>query len=361
MTSNRLDVAFVLAAGVEVLPREAVLTLGASRAQARLVYYPPDLERPDAPRLARADLSVPVEARWREAIDLTAPRGGVPLGRGRVLHPRAPKLGPVRMARRVGLLAQLGGSEDDMVQAFALEKGVQGIREDELAELAALKPGRLERLGAELEGQGRVRILSFAPLVLVARDSLDFLGRQVLGWLARQHEKHPDLGGLSAAALKARFRTADKIMALTLKTLQKSGEVVEDQGLFRRAGFRPPVSAGEEKILAELEDLCQKGKFYAVSLDEIRARFRLTPAKLQKLLDVLVERKRIVQGPEGFYLHSSWLEDLIVQLRRLRKRELTVGDFKRMTGLTRKYAIPLLELLDGMGVTRRKGAVREIL
>jgi hypothetical protein len=40
---------------------------------------------------------------------------------------------------------------------------------------------------------------------------------------------------------------------------------------------------------------------------------------------------------------------------------LTVGEFKDLTGLSRKFAIPLLELLDEMGVTRRRGATREIL
>jgi hypothetical protein len=38
-----------------------------------------------------------------------------------------------------------------------------------------------------------------------------------------------------------------------------------------------------------------------------------------------------------------------------------VADFKAMTGLSRKYSIPLLELLDSLGVTRRKGSVRDIL
>jgi hypothetical protein len=40
---------------------------------------------------------------------------------------------------------------------------------------------------------------------------------------------------------------------------------------------------------------------------------------------------------------------------------MTVSEFKSMTGLSRKYAIPLLELLDQMGITRRKGPGREIL
>ncbi|NTU51038.1 MAG: hypothetical protein HGA94_01180, partial [Candidatus Aminicenantes bacterium] len=55
------------------------------------------------------------------------------------------------------------------------------------------------------------------------------------------------------------------------------------------------------------------------------------------------------------------LDELVLKIRGSKKRELTVADFKAMTGLSRKYSIPLLELLDSMGVTRRKGSVRDIL
>jgi len=55
------------------------------------------------------------------------------------------------------------------------------------------------------------------------------------------------------------------------------------------------------------------------------------------------------------------LDEIISRIKKFGKRELTVADFKKMTGLSRKYAIPLLELLDQMGVTRRKGSLREIL
>jgi len=79
------------------------------------------------------------------------------------------------------------------------------------------------------------------------------------------------------------------------------------------------------------------------------------------MLSFLIEKKKIVQGKDGLILHSRWLDEIISKIRKSRKRELSVADFKEMTGLTRKYAIPLLELLDQMGVTRRKGSLREIL
>jgi selenocysteine-specific elongation factor len=51
----------------------------------------------------------------------------------------------------------------------------------------------------------------------------------------------------------------------------------------------------------------------------------------------------------------------VTQLRALGKSEISIAEFKNLTGLTRKYAIPLLELLDQRGITRRKGSIREIL
>jgi selenocysteine-specific elongation factor len=103
------------------------------------------------------------------------------------------------------------------------------------------------------------------------------------------------------------------------------------------------------------------GELGTVTFEDLRATFKLTPAKLQALLEVLAERKKIVEGIDGFILHARWLDDIIRKVRASGKRELTVADFKAMTGLSRKYSIPLLELLDSMGVTRRKGSVRDIL
>ncbi|MDH5743615.1 MAG: SelB C-terminal domain-containing protein, partial [Candidatus Aminicenantes bacterium] len=64
---------------------------------------------------------------------------------------------------------------------------------------------------------------------------------------------------------------------------------------------------------------------------------------------------------DGFILHSHWLDEIIEKIHKSGKKELTVSDFKKMTGLSRKYAIPLLELLDQLGITRRRGPSREVL
>jgi selenocysteine-specific elongation factor len=110
-----------------------------------------------------------------------------------------------------------------------------------------------------------------------------------------------------------------------------------------------------------MEEMYLMDKFQSFSMDELKKAFRLSSKKLNKMLALLIERKKIVLGRDGFILHSHWLEEIIRKIRASGEKELTVAEFKEMTGLSRKYAIPLLELLDQMGVTRRRGSSREIL
>jgi selenocysteine-specific elongation factor len=114
-------------------------------------------------------------------------------------------------------------------------------------------------------------------------------------------------------------------------------------------------------IVRQIEAECFIGNPRSVSPAEVGEKLKLSPQTRDQLLDILVERKRIVLGKDGFYLHQPRLQELIAKVRALGRRELSVMEFKTMTGLSRKYAIPLLELLDEMGVTRRRGASREIL
>ena len=113
--------------------------------------------------------------------------------------------------------------------------------------------------------------------------------------------------------------------------------------------------------MAELEELSLKGEFKRVSLEEIRKRLRISTDRLNRLLALLIERKKVIQGKDGFLLHSQWLDEVVAQLHSWSRDEISIAEFKAMTGLSRKYAIPLLELLDQLGITRRIGSHREIL
>ena len=83
---------------------------------------------------------------------------------------------------------------------------------------------------------------------------------------------------------------------------------------------------------------------------------------MRRLMTLLLRDKILVKvGADGPYFHQQALETLRARVRELRGQNLDVARFKQMTGLSRKYAIPLLEYLDRQRVTRKDGDLRLVL
>jgi selenocysteine-specific elongation factor len=311
-------------------------------------------------RYARATANLPFYLKWKEPFEvLDAAR--VPLGRGVVLQPVSEDPKKLRTPKRLARLALLAAGPKEMILALAEAKGFQGLREKEILDFAGLEPDEMETAARLLEEEGRARILGFSPLFLLSQESFDFLCGRILEFVGQYHAKHPESRGVDVEKVAKRFELPEIVGQLALKHLLKSGAIQVLDDIVALADFKVPLSTAEEGILAELEKMCYEGKFAAISLDDVRARFYLSPPRLQALLGMLAEKKKIVQGKDGFYIHSAWLDEIVRKLRERGKRDLAVADFKEMTGLSRKFAIPLLELLDEMGVTKRSGPGRIVL
>jgi selenocysteine-specific elongation factor len=258
-------------------------------------------------------------------------------------------------------LVNLLGSEKQMLLAIVQYKGIHGVHERELSRFGHLSRNRLLELSQELEAEGLIRILEFSPLFIISQAGIIFLCEKIMGFLGQFHEKHPGDMGIQKEKIRKRFRVHPRILILALKYLSQNDQIKVLDDHVAHSSFKMTLLPEEEKILERMEEMYLKDKFQSVSLDELQRSFHLSSKRLHKMLTLLTERKKIVLGRDGFILHSRWLDDVIHKVRSSGKRELTVSEFKQMTGLTRKYAIPLLELLDQMGITRRRGSSREIL
>jgi selenocysteine-specific elongation factor len=303
----------------------------------------------------------PLPLKWKDRFGLElAGRGGL-RGKGLVINPFSEKVSGKKIERRLRILKSLQGDEKEMLYALAQERGLKGLGEEEIVDFSSLSRKSLLPLAQELEAEGKIRILSFSPLFILSQAYFGFLCQKILVFLESFHKKHPEQAGASLERIKRRFNFPPRILSLALKYLSRAGEIKEVDSRFSLSAFKITLSPEEEKVLKKLEEMCFKGEFRSASLEELQDRFRLSLSKLNILLSLLIERKKIVQGKDGFFIHSRWLDEIIWRIKESGKRELTVSDFKKMTGLSRKYAIPLLELLDQMEVTRRNGPSREIL
>jgi len=302
-----------------------------------------------------------LQLKWKDKFEVHGSGKTPILGEGRVLNPSSEQISRAKIKKRVAFLERLQGDEKEMLYALVQERGLKGLKERNITDFSSLAKKILQCLAQELEAEGKIRILTFSPLFILSQESLDFLCQKILRFVAQFHNRHPEQKGVSLEGIKGRFELHPRILSLALKHLSRAGQIKESEGELALSQFMMTLTPEEEGVLRELEDLCFKGEFRSLSFEDLRQRFRLSSKRLDRLLSLLVERKKVVQGKDGLILHSKWLDEIIMRIEKSRKKELTVADFKELTGLTRKYAIPLLELLDQMGITRRKGNTREIL
>ena len=99
------------------------------------------------------------------------------------------------------------------------------------------------------------------------------------------------------------------------------------------------------------------------ALHEVIAGLKVDKARAQKIVTLLLRDKVLVKISDELVFHRSALEELRRQMAAFKGEvpKIDVAKFKEMTGVSRKYAIPLLEYLDRERVTRRVGDTREIL
>ncbi len=317
----------------------------------------PDLKDP----FISVSLSKPVTVKWSYSFDVLSPGSEKVLGSGIVLYPADQKPIGKEAKKRADLLPQLRGDKIEMLAILARDKGIMGLREKEILEFAPFTRKTLLPLCEKLEAEGQIRILSFSPLFLLSQVSFEFLKEKITMFIQRHHETHSDEPGVPINEVRQKFNLSDRIWFLALKHLFRERQIKEVENRLSMVDYELALTQEEEGLLNRLEEMCLEGKLHSVSMEDLQRRFRLSARRLQTLLSLLAERRKIVQGEDGFILHSQWLEELVAKIRNLQEKELSVGQFKEMTGLSRKYAIPLLELLDQMKITRRRGPTREIL
>jgi selenocysteine-specific elongation factor len=137
---------------------------------------------------------------------------------------------------------------------------------------------------------------------------------------------------------------------------------VEVAGEIARFGGRAPVLAAEEIRARETIEAAFRTAALAVpGVGEVLAACGVAPARARTLLEILVKDKRLVRIDAELIFHSAAIADLCRMLADRRPVRFSVADFKQWTGVSRKYAIPLLEYLDRNRVTRREGNQRLIL
>lgn len=177
--------------------------------------------------------------------------------------------------------------------------------------------------------------------------------------LAAFHKQNPLLPGMSREDLRSRELGGPP--AFLLDVALKSAPVTAEGDLVRLTSHRLMLKGDEEQALGRIEEAFANAGLTVPGAREVLGNCGVDAARARSLLQILLREKRLVKVADDLLFHPSALDAVRGMLGARRGARFTVPEFKDWTGVSRKYAIPLLEYLDRERVTRREGDARVIL
>jgi len=332
---------------------------GTSEIMARVLLLDRQELAPGEATLARLRLEGPLVALPGDRFVIRSYSPMLTIGGGTLLD-----IAPPRFKRKAPtLIAHLTLLREDSPEAVVEEHvrhaGGVGVRVAPLSGRVPFGPERLRALLDTLQTSGRV--VAIDRDWFVHPESLARLRELTLGALAQFHRAAPLRPGMSREELRGRAGAADeRVFAHLLAALEGEGLVRTDRDKVRLASHEVRLSPEQQKAADRLEQEYLTAEAAPPSPEEALARAGQSGDEEHELFQVLIEARKLVRVKESLYFHARALEaiqDKLVTMLRERK-EIGPGDIKDLLGISRKYAIPLLEFFDARRVTARVGERR---
>jgi selenocysteine-specific elongation factor len=174
------------------------------------------------------------------------------------------------------------------------------------------------------------------------------------------HRQNPLLAGASKEQLRSKFLPGAPPWLMDA-LLARSKTIAADAETMRLSSHKIALKQDEEQATAKIENAFRSHGLATPAVHEVLAKSGVDPARARTLLQLMLRDKRLVRVSEELVFHASAMESLRQLLARKKGLQFAVPEFKDWTGISRKYAIPLLEYLDRERITRREGDSRVIL
>jgi selenocysteine-specific elongation factor len=287
------------------------------------------------------------------------------IGGGLVLDPLA-RRPTLRDTGRAAFLEILERGERGEVLAAMTERAVLGLTFEEIVARTGWLENEIRATAKKLADIARVKIVSAEPLVLLSAKSFDEVGQKLAARIEKFHKENPLLPGISREDLRSSlgrrirpetFRAAlDELLAQ--KKLEAHGEIV------KRAGAAINLDPEEARAKEQIEKAFATAGLAVPSVKEVLSKLPVEARRAEKILQILLRDKSLVRVTPELIFHRdalAQLRDRLSVFKKTKGARISVPGFKELTGITRKYAIPLLEYLDRERVTRRAGDERVIL
>jgi selenocysteine-specific elongation factor len=323
-----------------------------SETMATISLYGYEAVQPGTFRLMRITLAEPIVLVPGDRFVLRQPLPAGTIGGGRVLD-----VNPERRERKATTLAWLEqlktASPAEQILLRVRRQKANGITYQALSCKTGLAVGALRNHVSPALQSGD--LLAIGGDSLLSREALLVAGDTITSRLQPGRSK-------KSSELRSQTGLIPAVFDFAISSLVREHRVQLRDELVSLYNDRTPPQNEEKERVAAIARVYEAVGLASPSVAELAQRFSLKEADMRPIITALLRSKAIVRmGSDDLFIHSEALRKLVAQVAALRGSLIDVARFKEITGLSRKYAIPLLEYLDRERITRKQGDHRRIL
>ena len=264
--------------------------------------------------------------------------------------------------------------DEDFVEYVLAHSGPLALDRAALAKETKLESRRLERILDELARGGKVVSISRGTRFLHI-SALDKLGHEIRSALEKFHRDQPMKPGIKGTLLQEQLRVDPEIFEMNLALLKKSGRIEEGPAGLCLKGWEVKLTPQEEALIEKIENIYLEAGLSTPTGEQLKDRV-LGPLDLKKggltgptlekkveeLLQLLCQKGTLIETADNIIFHRKTAEKAraVVEKALKEKGEVATSEFRDILRASRKYVVALLEYIDGLGVTLRRGNKRRL-
>jgi selenocysteine-specific elongation factor len=250
----------------------------------------------------------------------------------------------------------LTGSPQQMLAARVARAGVKGLFLNDAQAQMNIRRAQVEQLAS------RARLPRCGEL-LISSAAFAQAGTMMIDTVRQFHDLNPLVAGMRKEELRDRLKLGSEVFSGALGKAIEEKQLTITRELVHLPGRGIVMKDDEAESKKMIEEAFAVAGLKVPSLREVLAGLKVDKVRAQQITTLLLRDKVLVKISEDLVFHQNSLTELRQRVAALKSTtsRIDVARFKDMTGVTRKYAIPLLEYLDRERVTRRVGDERVIL
>jgi len=365
--SQRLDVhlEYLKGAGRTLKNRALVrFHTGTNEIMARVILLDREELQPGQDVHAQLLLEEPVVAMGRDRFVIRSYSPIRTVGGGEILDPDAVKQKKAKERFAVELETLRTGTDAERTAVILGRAGVQGLTSSRLAVRTGIPLGDLPRVLKDMAEKKAIIRIDREETRIVSFPAYQGLKEDLLREIGLYHQRFPLKEGVPKEELRttAGQEIETKLFNMALKELENEKKILADREHVRLSAHRVDLKGNLGDLGGRIETIYRDAALSPPSVKDILETLKGKKAEIMSVLGVLLNEGVLVKVTEELYFHSEPMnrlkEDYTAAL--LRDGKATPATFKDLTGLSRKYIIPLMEYFDATKLTIRVGDHRTL-